>query len=126
MAPKKATPKDPTSKVGMPQSVYGGNKASQRGDEWFSDEQNSMDDRRTDQTGGKPYVEAGRGRKLQQQDLDRDQQEGVAGATPPSYKKGGKVHKTGLARLHKGERVIPKSKVHKVEKLMRKASRKRG
>jgi|ERR1700733_15612862 len=44
----------------------------------------------------------------------------------PSYKKGGKVHKTGLAHLHKGERVIPKSKVHKVEKAMRKVSRKRG
>jgi len=28
----------------------------------------------------------------------------------PSYKKGGLVRKTGLAKLHKGERVIPKHK----------------
>ncbi len=28
--------------------------------------------------------------------------------SPPSYKKGGKVKKTGLARLHKGETVVPK------------------
>jgi len=26
---------------------------------------------------------------------------------PPSYKRGGKVRKTGLARVHKGEMVIP-------------------
>ena len=126
MAPKKAAT-DPTSRIGKPQSAYGGNKASRPGDEWFDDEQNSMDNRKTTQAdSGKTYNEAGRGRKLQQKDLDTEQQVGVAGATPPSYKKGGKVHKTGLARLHKGERVIPKSKVHKVEKAMRKVSRKRG
>jgi hypothetical protein len=40
--------------------------------------------------------------------------------TPVSYKRGGKTRKTGLANLHKGERVIPKSKVKRVEKMMRK------
>lgn len=30
--------------------------------------------------------------------------------TPPSYKKGGTVKKTGLAVVHKGERVIPAKK----------------
>jgi len=29
----------------------------------------------------------------------------------PSYKKGGRVRKTGLALVHKGEKVIPKHKV---------------
>src|SRR6266705_155905 len=38
----------------------------------------------------------------------------------PSYKKGGKIRKTGLALVHKGERMIPKGKVAKVEKMMRK------
>jgi hypothetical protein len=38
-----------------------------------------------------------------------------------SYKRGGKVRKTGGANLHKGERVIPKSKVKRVEKMMRKS-----
>jgi hypothetical protein len=28
----------------------------------------------------------------------------------PSYKRGGKVRKTGLARLHKGEYVVPKGR----------------
>ncbi len=41
-------------------------------------------------------------------------------AKVPSYKKGGMVRRTGLARVHKGERVIPKSKVAKVSKMMKK------
>jgi hypothetical protein len=36
----------------------------------------------------------------------------------PSYKKGGKIRRTGLAMVHKGERMIPKTKVAKVEKAM--------
>lgn len=39
--------------------------------------------------------------------------------TVPSYKKGGKIRKTGLAFVHKGERVVPKSKVKRM-------ARKRG
>ena len=39
---------------------------------------------------------------------------------PVSYKSGGKVRKTGMARLHKGERVVPRGKVKRVEKMMRK------
>ena len=38
-----------------------------------------------------------------------------------SYKRGGKVRKTGGANLHKGERVIPRGKVKKVERMMRKS-----
>ena len=41
--------------------------------------------------------------------------------TPVSYKRGGKTRKTGIANLHKGERIIPKGKVKRVEKMMRKA-----
>ena len=33
----------------------------------------------------------------------------------PSYKKGGKVKKTGLALVHKGEVVVPKSVIDKLE-----------
>ena len=40
---------------------------------------------------------------------------------PVSYKRGGKTRKTGPANLHKGERIIPKGKVKRVEKMMRKA-----
>jgi len=36
------------------------------------------------------------------------------------YKRGGKVRHTGLAKLHKGERVIPAGKRKKVERMMRK------
>ena len=43
---------------------------------------------------------------------------------PVSYKKGGTVRKTGLARLHKGEVVVPRNKVKRVKKAMRKAGRK--
>lgn len=38
----------------------------------------------------------------------------------PSMAKGGKVRKTGLAYLHKGERVVPTKKVKKVENGLRK------
>ncbi len=31
------------------------------------------------------------------------------GASPPSFAKGGKVKKTGLAKVHKGERVLTKA-----------------
>jgi hypothetical protein len=41
--------------------------------------------------------------------------------TPVSYHRGGKVRKGGKARLLKGERVIPKGKTKRVEKMMRKA-----
>lgn len=34
----------------------------------------------------------------------------------PSYKKGGKVKKTGVALLHKGEVVVPKKTVKKISK----------
>ena len=127
MAPKKAAKPNPTP-VGKPQSAYakegfaGGYKP---GDEWFNEEQNAMDQRKTDNVPkGAPTDYSGRAMSEQLKDASKDAAKGVAGAMP-SYKKGGVVHKTGPARLHKGERVIPKSKVHKVEKALRKASRKR-
>ena len=41
--------------------------------------------------------------------------------TPSQYKRGGKVRKTGMAKLHKNERVIPAGKRKKVERLMKKS-----
>lgn len=38
-----------------------------------------------------------------------------------SFKKGGMVKKTGLARVHAGEMVVPKSRVKAVKKAMRSA-----
>lgn len=37
-----------------------------------------------------------------------------------SLRTGGKVRKTGPVNVHEGERVVPKSKVRKVERMMRK------
>lgn len=37
-------------------------------------------------------------------------------AQPSSYKKGGKVKKTGMAKVHKGERVLTKAQTKKLEK----------
>ena len=61
---------------------------------------------------GKSLLQSG------QDELDRAASDRI---TPVSYKKGGRVKRTGSANLHKGERVIPKSKVKRVEKMMRKA-----
>jgi len=44
-------------------------------------------------------------------------------AEPDSYKKGGKVRKTGIARVHRGERVLT---VKQTKKADRKMARKRG
>jgi hypothetical protein len=41
--------------------------------------------------------------------------------TPVQYKRGGKVRKTGIAKLHKNERVIPVGKVKRVEKMMKRS-----
>lgn len=54
------------------------------------------------------------------QDAMRKQADDAKGGKIPSYKKGGLIKKTGPANLHKGERVIPKAKVAKVDKLMKK------
>ena len=40
----------------------------------------------------------------------------VLRSNTPSYKKGGKVKKTGLAKLHKGERVLNKKQTKKFDK----------
>lgn len=61
---------------------------------------------------------------MKQEEADKDPSNQITspkqiGANIPSYKKGGKVRRTGLARVHKGERVIPKAKVKRVEKLMK-------
>jgi len=56
--------------------------------------------------------------KSGQEELGRAASERI---TPVQYGRGGKVRKTGGAVVHKGERVIPKGKVKRVEKMMRKA-----
>lgn len=38
-----------------------------------------------------------------------------------SYKRGGQVKRTGLARLHKNEYVVPRGKVKRVKKAMRRS-----
>lgn len=40
-----------------------------------------------------------------------------------SYKKGGRVKRTGLARLHRGEYVVPRGKVKRMKKAMRRSGR---
>lgn len=44
----------------------------------------------------------------------------------PNYRKGGKVKKTGPARLHKGEVVVPRGKVKKVKKAVRQMKKRKS
>ena len=53
-----------------------------------------------------------------QDEMDRASSERI---TPVAYHRGGKIRKTGLMRLEKGERVIAKGKTKRIEKMMRKA-----
>lgn len=43
-----------------------------------------------------------------------------------SYRHGGKVRKTGIGKLHRGEVVIPAKTVRKVKKALKRATSKRG
>lgn len=52
--------------------------------------------------------------------------EEMHGPERSSYKRGGKVKKTGRALLHKGEEVVPPGKARKMRKAMRKGKRKSG
>jgi hypothetical protein len=45
----------------------------------------------------------------------------VGGASIKGYKKGGKVKKTGVAKVHKGERVLNKKQAQKFEKAKKQA-----
>ena len=42
-----------------------------------------------------------------------------------SFKKGGKVKKTGIYKLHKGEKVIPKKKVESIKSFMTRRNKKK-
>lgn len=44
-------------------------------------------------------------------------------ATPSSYKRGGKVKKTGRAKVHKGEVVLTAKQARKVKRIKRGASK---
>jgi hypothetical protein len=58
-----------------------------------------------------------------QDQLSSVRDEAAAGAdrqTPlnlPSYRKGGKVRNTGMAKLHRGEYVVPAKKVRTLKKM---------
>lgn len=54
-----------------------------------------------------------------QQMISDSRDDAAAHVGPVQYRKGGKVRKTGPAIVHRGERVIPKSKVKRVEKMMK-------
>lgn len=49
--------------------------------------------------------------------IDKSRSEAAQGAA--SYKRGGKIRKGGMKRLHSNERVIPANKRKKVERLMK-------
>lgn len=53
--------------------------------------------------------------------IDGSRDEAASSVHAVSYRKGGKIRKTGVKNLHRGERVIPKSKVKRVDNMMRKA-----
>lgn len=44
------------------------------------------------------------------------QPKAVGSASPDSFKRGGKVRKTGIAKVHKGERVLTKKQAKKYRK----------
>ena len=53
--------------------------------------------------------------------MDQSRSDSASRIGPVTYHSGGKVRKGGNARLLKGERVIPRSKVKRVEKLMKRS-----
>lgn len=67
------------------------------------------------QSGGRSVSESG------QSMIDGARDEAASSIRPVQYKRGGKVRKTGRAIVHKGERVIPRGKVKRVERMMKRS-----
>jgi len=67
---------------------------------------------------------AGLGKKKDKDNGSDTKQFGGIYAKPKSYKKGGKVKKTGYALVHKNELVVSAKKAGRVKRLMRKSGRK--
>ena len=106
-------------------SVYGSNYRSfaDSAPGVSRDESPKKDSKRDkgDGKGATKRVLSAAGSGLQEAGRDlMDSKRSGGGVDYNSYKRGGKVRKTGPANLHKGERVIPRSKVKRVEKMMRK------
>lgn len=73
-----------------------------------------------DTRAGKATKSAGKGLAAAgQKMIDDSRDEAAANIRPVQYRTGGKVRKTGHAVVHKGERVIPRSKVKAVEGMMK-------
>ena len=51
--------------------------------------------------------------------IDDSRYEAASRIGPVSYKKGGRVKRTGLAKLHRGELVVPRKKVKRVKRAMK-------
>ena len=117
-------PSDPATNTSDSESdasnPYGGSRSSSSGGKSKS-------------RGNKGIEKAGAGlRAAGQKMIEGSREEAMANMdrqTPvnlPSYRHGGKVRKTGLARLHKGEKVIPRGKVKKVTRAMRRSKKAKG
>ena len=63
--------------------------------------------------GGKAASSAGN------QMMSDSRNEAASNVHAVQYRKGGKVRRTGPAIVHRGERVIPRSKVKKVDRMMK-------
>ena len=51
----------------------------------------------------------------------------ISGAAPPiSYRKGGRIKRTGVVKVHAGEVVIPKKEIKRLERLIHGKTRKRS
>ena len=85
-----------------------------------SDSRNQIDKGKADRKSDRGSALAGGLSKLSRDQKDRSS-EASSRIGPVQYKRGGKVRKTGVARLHKNERVIPAGKRKKVERLMKRA-----
>lgn len=73
-----------------------------------------------DSKGASALSKAGSGMQAAGQSMmDRSAEEAASRVGPVQYRKGGKVRKTGPAIVHRGERVIPRGKVKRVERLMK-------
>lgn len=61
--------------------------------------------------------QAMRGAESERERSQSDSDRLLASNRVPSYKRGGTVRKTGLARVHKGEFVVPRSKMRKLKRM---------
>lgn len=99
---------DTLATVGKAVGKQAGGYVKRLGEELGAGSQQRLDNARKATTGDKPPIFKPKAVGKKKSSTDS--------ASPDSFKRGGKVRKTGIAKIHKGERVLTKAQAKRYRK----------